>query len=618
VQRKISGHIREKLTLRKSSIVRAFVLLTINDRVKLALITAAQVLSGVLDLAGVLIMGAVGALSIRGIESRPTGSRTAKILQLAHLTGISFQIQILILSIAAALLFITKTVFSVIFTRKTFRFLSEKAADISGMLMSKLLSQNLLFIQKRTTQETIFIITDGLRNLTSGILATSVSLAADISMLTILSVGLYVFDPFVAISTTLLFLTLAFFLYQILHVRAGRIGEEVERLVVRSSQKISEVLNTYRETIVHDRRQFYAQNITRLRREYGRISAEQTFQPYISKYVIESVTILGAFTLAGVEFATKDAVHATSILIIFMAASTRIAPAILRVQQGLLMIKSSEGTAKSTFYLIDDLENAALIHDNILIEADKSEDFVGTVSLSMVNFAYENASKFMLSDVTLSIQAGMKVAIVGPSGSGKTTLVDVLLGVHEPQSGTVIISGSSPKRAIKKWPGKISYVPQDVEIIAGTIRENVGMGYDPQFATDELVWEALGIAHLDSVVRELELGIDTEVGEGGSKISGGQRQRLGIARAFFTSPKLIVLDEATSALDGQTESEINKSISSLPDDVTVIIVAHRLSTIRHADQLIYIDQGKIMAKGTFDEVRSQVPDFDAQAKLIGI
>ena len=614
---KLRDLISLRSNFRESSMSGAFELLAKKDRVKLALIAAAQVLSGVLDLAGVLIMGAVGALSVQGIESKQAGNRVSKILEIAHMGKLSFQMQVVLLSIAAVSLFIAKTIFSIIFTRKTFRFLSAKSADISGNLISKILSQNLLYIKKRTIQETIFIVTDGLRNLTSGILATSVSMTADISMLIILAVGLYVFDPFIAISTTAIFLTLAFALYRILHVRAQEIGEEVERLIVTSNQKISEVLSTFRESIVHDRRKFYAENITELRREYGKISAELTFQPYISKYVIESVTILGAFTLAAFEFATKNAVHATSILIIFMAASTRIAPAILRVQQALLMIRSSAGTAKNTFDLIHELENVSLVHDEVVIDAEESDDFVGSVYLSKVNFTYQNANNFALRDITLSIESGMRVAIVGPSGSGKTTLVDLILGILEPQTGTVRISGSVPKRAISKSPGRISYVPQDVEIISGTIRENVGMGYEAKFATDDLVWKVLGIAQLDSVVMKFESGIDTDVGERGSKISGGQRQRLGIARALFTSPKLLVLDEATSALDGQTESEISKAISSLPEDVTVIIVAHRLSTVRDVDQVIYVDQGRIIAKGTFDEVRSLVPDFDIQAKLIG-
>jgi ABC-type multidrug transport system fused ATPase/permease subunit len=194
----------------------------------------------------------------------------------------------------------------------------------------------------------------------------------------------------------------------------------------------------------------------------------------------------------------------------------------------------------------------------------------------------------------------------------------VLLGVLIPDQGKVLISGLPPLQSVSKWPGAVSYVPQDVVVAAGTIRENVSLGYPPEAATDELVMEALRIAHLDKFVSELPLGLDTQVGERGTKISGGQRQRLGIARAMFTSPLLLVLDEATSSLDGETEASISNAIHSLHGSTTVVMIAHRLSTVRNADIVVYLSEGIIQATGTFDEVRTAVPDFDRQAKLMGL
>jgi len=180
-----------------------------------------------------------------------------------------------------------------------------------------------------------------------------------------------------------------------------------------------------------------------------------------------------------------------------------------------------------------------------------------------------------------------------------------------------MISGLSPLEAIAKWPGAISYVPQDVVISAGTIRENIALGYPIEEATDELVLEALKVAHLDTFVLELPDGIDTQVGERGARISGGQRQRLGIARAMFTRPHLLVLDEATSSLDGETEANISDAIHALRGTTTVVIIAHRLSTVRDADRVVYLSQGKVISTGTFDEVRKKVHDFDQQAKIMG-
>ena len=207
---------------------------------------------------------------------------------------------------------------------------------------------------------------------------------------------------------------------------------------------------------------------------------------------------------------------------------------------------------------------------------------------------------------------------MGPSGAGKTTLVDLILGILEPNAGKVLISGLVPSEAFKKWSGAIAYVPQNVMVSTGTIRENVGLGYLPEIATDQLVLNALQIAQLDSQVLAMPGGLDSPVGENGSQISGGQRQRLGIARAMFTKPKLLVLDEATSSLDGQTEADVTAAIQSLRGRATVIVVAHRLSTARAADQVIYVENGHILAIGKFDEVRSAVPNFDQQALLLGL
>jgi len=207
---------------------------------------------------------------------------------------------------------------------------------------------------------------------------------------------------------------------------------------------------------------------------------------------------------------------------------------------------------------------------------------------------------------------------VGSSGAGKTTLVDVLLGILEPDSGTVQISGVTPLEAISKWPGAIAYVPQDVLVTNGSIRENVALGYPLEAATDELVNDAIRIASLAEFVATLPEGLDTNLGERGAKISGGQRQRIGIARALFTKPKLLVLDEATSALDGGTEESISSDIQKLKGSTTVVLIAHRLSTVRDADLVLYMDKGEIVARGTFEEVRNAVPDFDRQAKLMGL
>jgi ABC-type bacteriocin/lantibiotic exporter with double-glycine peptidase domain len=176
----------------------------------------------------------------------------------------------------------------------------------------------------------------------------------------------------------------------------------------------------------------------------------------------------------------------------------------------------------------------------------------------------------------------------------------------------------SPVQAVRQWPGALSYVPQDVVITNSTISGNITMGYPESESHRPFIHKALEIAQLSDFVDSLQDGLETKVGDRGTSISGGQRQRLGIARALFTLPKLLILDEATSALDGETEANISESIKALKGHVTVVMIAHRLSTVREVDTVIYMENGKVVATGTFEEVRSRIKNFDRQAKLMGL
>jgi ABC-type multidrug transport system fused ATPase/permease subunit len=210
------------------------------------------------------------------------------------------------------------------------------------------------------------------------------------------------------------------------------------------------------------------------------------------------------------------------------------------------------------------------------------------------------------------------VAIVGPSGAGKTTLVDLILGIFPPTSGSIKVSGQSPQSAVQEWPGSIGYVPQDVVIANGTFRSNVELGFETNELNSHHVERAIRDAHLWDLVSGFASSVDASVGEKGSKLSGGERQRLGIARALYTNPKILILDEATSALDASTEESVSKTVLGMKSQKTVILIAHRLSTVKVADLVLYLENGRIRASGTFEEVRAQVPDFDRNAKLLGI
>jgi len=604
--------------LGKSPLARAINVLSRTDKGKIVAITVLQILMGGLDLLGVIAIGLLGALSVTGLQSGEPGNRVSATLRTLGIQDATFQKQAFILGISAVVLLVGRTILSIFFTRKTLFFLSHKGAKISADLISRLLSQPLLIVQSRTIQETVYAVTTGVERIVLQVLATVVVWIADLALLVVMMIGLLVVDPLTAASTFLVFLLVGYFLYKFLHVRAGNLGIENSMLSIKSNEKIVEVFASYRESVVRNRRDYYARDIGYLRYSLANTSAEMAFLPYVGKYVIETTVVVGAVLIGAAQFFFQDASQAIATLAIFLGAGTRVAPAVLRLQQGTITIKNGLGVASPTLDLIESLGRTQLI-ENINDRVDVfHQGFISTIDIENVSLTYPKKKTPAISNVSLTIPAGTSIAFVGPSGAGKTTMIDVLLGVLNPDSGSVLISGLTPLLAVAKWPGAVSYVPQDVVIVAGSIRENVALGYPLLEATDELVMGALKVAHLDAFVSNLPDGIDTKVGERGAGISGGQRQRLGIARAMFTRPHLLVLDEATSSLDGETEASISDAIHALKGSTTVVIIAHRLSTVRSADKVVYLSNSKVLASGTFEEVRKVVPDFDKQAKIAGL
>ena len=589
-----------------------------KDRFKLILISCIQITLSFFDLLGVALVGVLGALSVNGVQSKPAGVRVSRVLNWLHLDGQQFQAQVAILAALAASILVLKTFANVYLTRKVMFFLSRRGAMISGMLADKLLRQSLLSIQEKPTQDTVYALTGGVTSITMGVLSTAAGMIADAALLIILFFGLVIIDPGVAISTLLIFVIIGFILYWLQQKRAKNLGKLLSEVNIQSNEKIIEVLSSYRELVVRNRRQHYANEILKLREKLADAQAEISFLPQVSKYVIETTVIVGTVVISGIQFLLQDASHAVATLTVFLAAGSRIAPAVLRFQQGAISIKSNIAASEPTINLLEKLKNTDTFESTEQEVNFIHFGFVPSIILSNVSFTYPGADRPALNEINLTLDEGAFIAIVGPSGAGKTTLVDILLGVLEPDSGSVLISNQKPSSAMALWPGAVGYVPQDVLIVSGSLRENVVLGYPVEDKFEQEIVEALEIASLGDYLKNSEDGIDHQVGERGSRLSGGQRQRLGIARALYTKPRILVLDEATSSLDGASESEITDTIKNMRGKTTVITIAHRLSTVREADSLIYMEGGKILFQGTFDEVRQAIPNFDHQASLMGL
>ena len=604
--------------MRQTIMGRSLRVLNRNDRHKLGIVTLIQVGLSFLDLLGVAVVGLLGALSVSGLQSEEPNNRILTVLKFLHIQNETFQHQAFVLAILAASLLIGRTFLSIFITRRVLFFMTNRGTKISSDLVARLLAQPLLVVQSRTTQETLFAVTTGVQIIVLQVLASSVVLASDISLLAVMGIGLFVIDPSTAIGTVLVFGMVALFLHKTMNMRAGILGARLSNLNISSNEKIVEVLSSYRESVVRNRRDFYAREIGKTRLLVADTQAEISFMPFISKYVLESTIVLGALGIGAVQFIFLDTAQAVSTLAVFLAAGTRVAPAVFRVQQGVIQIRQGFASASPTLELIETLGDNIMVENRIDTVDTAHEGFIPKIAARNVSLTYPKNYEPAVDHVSLEIQAGILVAFVGPSGAGKTTLVDILLGVLTPNAGAVTISGLTPKDAIYKWPGATAYVPQDVLIVSGSIRENIALGYPPEAATDELVMSAIEVAQLQKFVQDSPMGLDSDVGERGFKLSGGQRQRLGIARAMFTRPRLLVLDEATSSLDAETEASISAAINGLRGSTTILMIAHRLSTVRNADLVVYLDAGTVIATGTFEEVRKAVPNFERQAKLMGL
>ena len=621
------------------SVRKAIDLLPPGKRRLLFLAATVQVSLGILDLVGIALIGLLAAVAVSGVESSaglgsamqnlPTWVQS--VLTWLGLGGLTISQLSVVLALMAVAILVLKTVLSAFMSRRIIRFLANRQAEVSTRLAREFLSRPLAQVQRWTTPEAIYALGSGVAAATVSLLGASITIASEVFLFTIVGVSLLIYDPLLTLVCVLLFGVIVLILHRGLGGWTSRNARVMTDTSIDTLTVVSEALATYREATVLNRRDLYIARYANLVGRYARSSATAGFILEIPKYVLEAALYLGVLVLAVVQFLTKDWTAAAATVALFLAAGTRILPGILRLQGATITIKNAAVQAQPTFFMADFLartraqspesEPAKGRMEAPAIKAHAESgypDFDAFMTVDDVSLTYADASEPALVEVSLTAPSGSSLALVGATGAGKSTLADVILGVLEPDSGTVRISGRSPRDAIDRWPGAIAYVPQAVALVAGSVRENVALGIPRDHIDDDRVWEALRRAHLDEFLIESRDGLDTPIGERGFRLSGGQRQRLGIARALYTRPKLLVLDEATSALDAETELAIIQTLQELEGEVTTITVAHRLATVRSADQVLYLEGGRVRARGRFDEVRSQVADFDRQASLLGL
>ena len=608
------------------SVSKSFSLLTQRDRKLLAVSTCIQALTSILDLTGVALIGSLSILGAQKLQGQIPQKANVSVQQILEPLSSHFPSESAFLStlaVVAVFFFLFKSVTSLFLLRRIYRFLARRSSEISSRLASAFFQNSLLFVQNRPSQEVALALSTGVNSAIIETLGSAVILFSEIALLALLAGSLLVIDPVLTLIAVLYFAFITYLLQKRLAAMGTRAGRVRIATEIMGTATIQEAISSYREFYVGSRRGHVISKFSSIRAQGAQASVDAQWVSLVPKYTLESSLILGGGLLGLIQFLTKDATTAIGTLTLFLAAGSRVMPSILRIQGAISSIRSATGSSEITFKLIGDLnesqaESIKPLKDICNLQLDALTKFDSEIHLSAISFTYPNQSQPALSNISLAVGAGRSLAIVGPTGAGKSTLADVILGVIDPDQGYVSISNCSPFDAIKNWPGKIGYVPQSVALSNSTIRENVAIGRDKDEIDDEQVWSSLEKAHLADFVRQLPESLDAPIGERGVRLSGGQRQRLGLARALYTDPELLILDEATSALDAETEHAISEALTALSGTITLVTIAHRLATVRKADQVIYLEDGKLIASGSFDDVRNQVPRFDKQAKLLGL
>jgi ABC-type bacteriocin/lantibiotic exporter with double-glycine peptidase domain len=517
----------------------------------------------------------------------------------------------------AVILMVGKSILSLLILKRTFHFLANRSAEISERIGMRFMHSSYSVINSVSSQEATYAVARGLH--IGEILGGFTVIISEITMLFMISGFIVVVDPLLAVTILIYFISLYLLSQKKLGMWMRENSASFSDSTVKGDQAFQDGISLYKELFIANKLSFVIAHFAKLRWKVADSTANMQLVSYIPKLTFESALIIGTCLIGIQQVFVSSAENVIATLIMCLTAGSRILPSLLRLQSATSAIQSVSGGSKIAFNLIRLMDAD---------EADKGESrsqfkplqstFKPSVEISDLNFSYKGQDIFTIKDLSLSVSAGSSLAIVGKTGSGKSTLVDLMLGILEPISGSVKISGVDPFSAIQTWPGSIGYVPQVVAFINGNVRENVAIGVDANDSDDSFVWDCLRMAQLDTLFKETADGLDTSIGERGIRLSGGQRQRLGIARALYSKPKLLILDEATSALDAETEKAVAETIHNLAQKVTLIVIAHRIATVQELDQVIYLDGGQIIAKGSFDEVRAMVPQFERQAKLLGL
>ena len=590
-------------------VTSAFARLDSSVRKRLYKLVVAQCGMAFLDLVGVILVGIVGALSAGKILGQTQNQYVDRMVGILNLESVSLNSQVLIISSCALTILTARSILTILISKKILLFLSITAGKMTVDFFRLLSKMPSAFIRANREQEILSALVSGPQVIVIGVIFSCVTILSDLFMMAVMLMLIILVQPLTALSTLIFFSFIGILLHKFTNKKIRKFGSLETQAILDVQESILETMEIFEQLELTNKKDFLLQRIERDRQKAAYATAELQFLPGIGKYVLETTVVIGGFLIAGIQLFVSDVTGAITALAIFIVSASRIAPSAMRVQQNVGILIGSLSRLEPFLAIIDRLKQTSA----------RGEEFKGQntgfhgVEVENVSFKYPTQDKAVLEGLTFKIKRGSFVAFIGPSGAGKSTIAKLILGTISPDVGEVLIDGMKPYEIHQKQAGALAYVPQDISLIRGGFIENVALGQNQGDVNIEFVKECLDRVGLLEVYQNHQ---DTPLHK--LELSGGQKQRLAIARSLYTKPEIIVLDEPTSALDISMEQEITRNVYSRSNHETVIVIAHRLQTIVQADEVFYIKDGEIAARGTFEEIKAQVPDVLMQSNLIGL
>lgn len=503
---------------------------------------------------------------------------------------------IVFLALALVIVYIAKNVYISMMYNLQYRFIFNNQRRLAVRMMDSYMHQNYLFHVSRNVAELQRNVTEDVNGFYTVVL-NAMQFIAEASVCVVLAVFLVRVD----VMTTLVVAGLVFVFAILVGVAFKKTlvkkGKENRSVSIRLTKWVLQSFSGIKEIKVMNKENFFLKNYESTYRRFAILQRQQSMFTFIPRPIMETVCISGLLLTMAVKVYAFDTDLAEFIpaLSAFAIAAFRMLPSFNRIS-GYMSAMMFNRPAIDVLY--DDLVEIEKLNRNVLEKSIKIEslDINSGIFVKNVSFQYPNSDKKVLENLDLEIKNNTSVALIGASGAGKSTLADVILGVLEPQSGKILVDGKDIGENMEAWHASIGYIPQSIYLMDDTIRANIAFGIEADQVDEAMLWRAVREAQLEDFVKSLPDELDTMIGDRGVKLSGGQRQRIGIARALYGNPQVLILDEATSALDNDTEKEVMNAIDSLHGTRTLIVIAHRLTTIKKCDVIYEVGNGTVALK----------------------